>query len=57
MALNFKDQSESRVLTLRDNAKRQLKQIKSVESGIDYLNKVKVIEIRVKAEKKDAEFN
>lgn len=44
------------VLQLRDNAKNQLSQIKTIESGIDYLNKVKAIETWAKAEKKDAEL-
>lgn len=44
------------VLQLRDNAKSQLSQIKTIESGIDYLNKVKAIETWAKAEKKDAEL-
>ena len=43
-------------LELRDNAKQQLAQIKTLESGIDYLNKVKAIETWAKAEKKDAEL-
>lgn len=44
------------VLVLRDNAKQQLQQIKDVETGINYLNKVRAIEIWAKAEKKDAEL-
>lgn len=44
------------VLQLRDNAKNQLAQIKTIETGIDYLNKVKAIETWAKAEKKDAEL-
>lgn len=43
-------------LELRDNAKQQLAQIKTIESGVDYLNKVKAIEVWAKAEKKDAEL-
>ena len=43
-------------LQLRDNAKQQLSQIKTIETGIDYLNKVKAIETWAKAEKKDAEL-
>lgn len=43
-------------LELRDNAKQQLAQIKTIETGIDYLNKVKAIETWAKAEKKDAEL-
>jgi hypothetical protein len=43
-------------LQLRDNAKQQLAEIKTIETGIDYLNKVKAIETWAKAEKKDAEL-
>jgi site-specific DNA-methyltransferase (adenine-specific) len=43
-------------LTLRENAHAQLAQIKTLESGVDYLNKVKAIEVWAKAEKKDAEL-
>lgn len=44
------------VLQLRDNAKQQLSQIRTIETGIDYLNKVKAIATWAKAEKKDAEL-
>lgn len=44
------------MLTLRDNAKSQLMQIKSVEDGMTYLNKLAAIDSWVKAEKKDAEL-
>lgn len=43
-------------LQLRDEAKNQLAKIKDIESGVNYLNKVKAIEIWAKAEKKDAEL-
>ena len=43
-------------LELRDNAKQQLQEIKTIETGVDYLNKVKTIETWAKAEKKDAEL-
>ncbi len=43
-------------LQLRDNAKQELMQIKDVESGVQYLNKVKAIETWARAEKKDAEL-
>ena len=43
-------------LALRENAEAQLAQIKTLESGVDYLNKVKAIEVWAKAEKKDAEL-
>lgn len=44
------------VLQLRDNARNQLLEIKDIEQGMDYLNKVKAIEVWAKAEKKDAEL-
>lgn len=44
------------VLVLRENAKQQLAEIKTIETGINYLNKVKAIEVWAKAEKKDAEL-
>jgi len=47
---------QEQCLVLRDNAKKQLEEIKSVETGINYLNKVKTLETWVKAEKKDAEL-
>ena len=43
-------------LELRDNAKEQLQKIKDIETGVEYLNKVKAIETWAKAEKKDAEL-
>jgi len=43
-------------LQLRDQTKQQLQKIKDVESGVEYLNKVKAIETWAKAEKKDAEL-
>jgi len=43
-------------LVLRDMAKQQLEEIKTVESAIGYLSKVKTIETWAKAEKKDAEL-
>ena len=43
-------------LMLRDNARQQLEQIKTVETGFEYLSKVKAIETWAKAEKKDAEL-
>lgn len=45
-----------KILVLRDNAKHELMQIKTVEDGITYLNKLKSIEVWVQAEKKDAEL-
>jgi len=47
---------ENQILTLRDNAKTELLKIQSVEEGISYLNKLKAIDVWVKAEKKDAEL-
>jgi len=43
-------------LQLRDNAKQQLAEIRTIETGVEYLNKVKAIETWAKAEKKDAEL-
>lgn len=43
-------------LALREQAYIQLLQIRDIESGIGYLNKVKSIEVYLKAEKKDAEL-
>jgi hypothetical protein len=43
-------------IQLRDNAMHELLQIKDLESGITYLNKIKSIEVWVRAEKKDAEL-
>lgn len=46
----------NQILVLRDNAKHELMQLKSVEDGITYLNKLKSVEVWVQAEKKDAEL-
>ena len=40
-------------LELRDNAKQQLQEIKTIEPGVDYLNKIKAIATWAVAEKKD----
>ena len=40
-------------LELRDNAKQQLQEIKTIETGVDYLNKIKAIATWAVAEKKD----
>lgn len=48
--------NDNQALQLRDDAKYQLEQIKDIESGLEYLNKVKAIETWAKAEKKDAEL-
>jgi site-specific DNA-methyltransferase (adenine-specific) len=45
-----------RTLVLRDIAKQKLAEIKDIESGFSYLNKVKAIEVWAKAEKIDAEL-
>jgi len=47
---------EINAIALRDNAKYQLEQIRDVETGVEYLNKVKAIEVWAKAERKDAEL-
>lgn len=44
------------ILSLRENVKNQLLQIRTVDDGITYLNKLKSIEVWVRAEKKDAEL-
>ena len=43
-------------LMLRDEAQKQLAQITTIETGVEYLNKVKAIEKWAKAEKKDAKL-
>ena len=43
-------------LMLRDEAQKQLAQITTIETGVEYLNKVKAIETWAKAEKKDAKL-
>ncbi len=48
--------TENNALELRDNARHQLMQIKDIETGVEYLNKVKAIETWAKAEKKDGEL-
>jgi len=47
---------EMESLVFRDNAKAELMKIKTVETGVEYLNKVKAIEVWARAEKKDAEL-
>lgn len=44
-------------LTLRDNAKADLMQIRSIEDGMTYLNKLESVAIWVMKEKKDAELS
>ena len=44
-------------LTLRDNARAELMQIKSIEDGVSYLNKLESVAIWVMKEKKDAELS
>lgn len=44
-------------LTLRDNARADLMQIKSIEEGVTYLNKLESVAIWVMKEKKDAELS
>ena len=53
--LNEEEKNVFRI-ALRDNMKNELMQIKDIETGVDYLNKVKAIETWAKAEKKDAEL-
>jgi len=47
---------ENTALQLRDNAQQMLMNIKTIEGGVDYLNKVRAIEVWAKAERKDAEL-
>ncbi|MEN6565868.1 MAG: DNA N-6-adenine-methyltransferase [Veillonellales bacterium] len=47
---------ENTALQLRDNAQQMLMNIKTLEGGVEYLNKVRAIEVWAKAEKKDAEL-
>lgn len=44
-------------LALRDKAKSELMQIKSIEDGVTYLNKLESVAIWVMKEKKDAELS
>ena len=53
--LNEEEKNVFRI-ALRDNMKNELMQIKDIETGVDYLNKVKAIQVWAKAEKKDAEL-
>ena len=48
--------NENTALLLRDNAQQMLMSIKSIEGGVEYLNKVRAIEVWAKAERKDAEL-
>jgi len=48
--------SKELVLKLRDDAQLQLAQIKDVETGVEYLNKVRSMEVWVQAEKKDSKL-
>ena len=48
--------NENTALQLRDNAQQTLMSIKSIEGGVEYLNKVRAIEVWAKAERKDAEL-
>lgn len=56
MPAKTKEHQPSEVLSLRDGAKDQLLQIRTVQDGITYLNKLKSIEVWVQAERKDAEL-
>jgi len=47
---------ENKSIIFRDNARQELMQIKDIETGIEYLSKVKAVEVWAKAEKKDAEL-
>ena len=47
---------EQQALTLRENARAELLQIRDIETGVDYLNRVKTIEAWARFVKKDAEI-
>lgn len=47
---------ELNAITLRDQAMYQLELIRDLETGVEYLSKVKAIETWARAEKKDAEL-
>lgn len=51
-----KIEEDTQILVLRDNAKAELSQIKTIEGGIEYLHKVQSIATWMQAEKKDAEL-
>lgn len=48
--------NENLALQLRDNARNELMKIQTIEDGFEYMNKLKAIEVWLKAEKKDAEL-
>jgi hypothetical protein len=50
------DNKESQLLTLRENASNQLAQIKDIETGTDFIDRVKALETYAKATKQDAEM-
>ena len=54
-ALELRDKANE-LLLISNNAKQQLQEIRTIETGVDYLNKVKAIETWAKAEKKDGEL-
>jgi site-specific DNA-methyltransferase (adenine-specific) len=54
-ALELRDKANE-LLLISNNAKQQLQEIKTIETGVDYLNKVKAIQVWAKAEKKDSEL-
>ena len=47
---------ENQLLQLRENASQQLAQIKDIETGTDFLDRVKALETYAKATKQDAEM-
>lgn len=49
-------EKEAQIIALRESAKTQLAQIKDIDQGVDYLNKIKALEAYAKATKQDAEM-
>lgn len=47
---------ENQSLAVRENIKNELLEIKTIEDGVGFLNKLKTVEVWVKAEKRDAEL-
>lgn len=49
-------EKELQIVQLRENASHQLAQIKDIETGVDFIDRVKALEIYAKATKQDAEM-
>lgn len=57
MATKTKEHQPSEVLSLRDKAKSDLLEIRTIDDAISYLNKLKSIDVWVKCEIQDAELS